>query len=237
LSAVRPTPRQRAASASITALLVAGFGYALIAGLGVATPRVAQQAFAAFDILPPPPPPPPEPIAPDPVADRKPSGAAAPPNLKSHATPVTAPVPIVPITQPPPVTVALTPATGANAPVAGPGTGAGGTGTGTGSGGHGNGSGAGGDAAPEQIAGDLSVRALPRGITEHSRGGTVSVQFVVSRSGRVTDCVIARSSGDPRLDDATCDQIIARFRFEPSRDAAGNPVESIVEENETWAFD
>jgi protein TonB len=65
----------------------------------------------------------------------------------------------------------------------------------------------------------------------------VSVLFTVSTTGRVTDCQIRRSSGDPRLDDATCDLIIRRFRFDPSRDAQGRPVESLVESDHTWVFD
>ena len=44
----------------------------------------------------------------------------------------------------------------------------------------------------------------------------------------------APQSGSAALDDTTCDLIIARFRFEPARDADGRPVESMIEENHRW---
>jgi len=240
MAAIRPTPRQRLGAASITALLVAALGYAFIVGLGVDVPRVASKALAAFTVLPPPPPP--EPIRPNPVRDTKREGAAAPANRKSKATPVTAPVPIVPLTPPPPIPVAVKPAAGTEAttgaaPVPGPGTGAGGIGNGTGSGASGNGEGGGGDTPPRQTGGRLSTRDLPADLKQPGRGGTVSVLFTVGVRGRVTDCEVTRSSGNAELDDLTCRLIEQRFRFEPSRDADGRPVESMVEENETWVFD
>jgi len=63
------------------------------------------------------------------------------------------------------------------------------------------------------------------------------VLYVVSPRGRVTDCEIEHSSGNAELDDATCDLIVRRFRFRPSLDATGRPVESMIEENHTWIID
>jgi len=239
MAAIRPTPQQRLGSASLTALVTAALGYAFIAGLGVSVPRVASEALVAFAIAPPPPPPPP--AEPAPKHDARREGAAAPANLKSKATPVVAPVPIVPLTPPPLINVAPEPdtnvqATTGAAPVPGLGTGAGGQGNGTGSGGSGNGEGA-GDLPPRQIAGKLSVRDLPPELKQPGRGGTVSVLYVVTPQGRVTDCEVTHSSGDAALDALTCRLIEQRFRFDPSRHADGRPVESMVEEDHTWVID
>ena len=238
MAAIRPTPQQRRSSASLTALVTAALGYAFIAGLGVSVPHVASEALVAFAVTPPPPPPPPKPA---PRHDTRREGAAAPANLKSKATPIVAPPPIVPITPPPLINVAPKPDVGAQtttgaAPVPGPGTGAGGQGNGTGSGGSGNGEGA-GDVPPRQIAGKLSTRDLPPGIKQPGRGGTVSVLYVVTPQGRATDCQVTHSSGDAELDALTCRLIEQRFRFDPSRHADGRPVESMVEEDHTWVFD
>jgi len=240
MSAIRPTPRQRLGAASITALITAALGYAFIAGLGVGVPRVASEAMVAFAV--PLPPPPPEPPRPNPVRDTRREGAAAPANLKSKATPATAPVPIVPLTPPPLVTVAPKPASGVQAttgaaPIPGPGTGAGGIGNGTGSGGSGNGEGAGGDIPPRQIGGKLSTHDLPAEVKQAGRGGTVSVLYVVTARGRATDCQVTHSSGNAALDDLTCRMIEQHFRFDPSRHADGQPVESMIEEDHTWVFD
>ncbi|MGN6377155.1 MAG: energy transducer TonB [Sphingomonas sp.] len=241
MSAIRPTNRDRLGAAAITATVVAALGYALIAGLGVAVPREIAAPLAVFTVAPEPPPPPPEPLPPAPVRDTKPSGAAAPANLRSKATPVTAAVPIVPLVTPPPVTIAPKPDSGADsstgaADVPGPGPGSGGDGNSTGSGNGGNGSGAGG-VPPHRIAGRLSKGDLPEALIRPGGGGTVSVLYVVSPQGRVTDCEVTRSSGNPELDDMTCRLIEQRFRFEPSRDSAGRAVESMVEENHTWVIE
>lgn len=237
-SVVHPTPRDRIGAAAITALLTAALGYALIAGLSVRLAPAAQSALAIFDLTPPPPPAPPATVQ---QRDRAPlrEGAASPPNLKSRATEVAAPVAIVPIAIPPLLVTADKPAAGnqatsGNAPIAGPGTGSGGIGDGTGSGGSGDGAGGGGGTPPRRIEGRIRNSDYPRSAGDAGIGGTVSVLFVVAPSGRVTDCEITRSSGDAALDDTTCDLIIKRFRFDPARDRRGRPVESMVEENHSW---
>jgi len=238
-----PSPRERLGAAAITALLVAALGYALLAGLTVRFVPGSQAVLAAFDITPPaPPPPPPPPPAERPAPAPRSEGTAAPPNLKSRATDIAAPKPIIPIITPPPVIIAPTPATGAqatsgNAAIAGPGPGAGGVGNGTGSGGSGNGEGGGGGTPPRQIGGSISKRDYPRDLFNAGIQGRVGVLYVVSPEGRVTDCQIERSSGNAELDDTTCDLIVHRFRFRPSLDAQGHPVESMIEENHTWVID
>ncbi|GAA4767642.1 hypothetical protein GCM10023219_11700 [Stakelama sediminis] len=219
-------------------------GFALVRGLGVQLPSMAEQAtLAVFNVPPPPKPPPPEPPKPAPKANPRPEGAAAPPNLRAKPTEVEAPKPIVPIKPPPPpVVTAPTPGPGAdshagNADIPGPGSGAGGEGNGTGSGLGGDGDGGGGT-PPRQIAGRLGYSDIPQSVLDSgSRGGTVSVAFTVEPNGRVTDCGITHSSGNPALDDMTCRLIEKRFRFRPSRNAQGRPRAVTVVENHTWVIE
>ncbi|MBX3561358.1 MAG: energy transducer TonB [Sphingomonas sp.] len=256
-----PVPRDRrvrfgagAAALGVHALL----GLALVWGLAAPplTP-VADRALDIFDIAPPPPS---EPLS----VDLPPSkaeaahdarsgapeqeGAAAPPNLRSEATQIVAPAPVIPLPVPPPVTVAPVAGMGSApdqgaAPVRGPGFGAGGAGEGRGAGRGGDGRGGGGEGGrgglgrgtpPRHLSGRLSDRDYPRAAGEAGVGGTVSVRFTVGVEGRVTDCWITRSSGSRLLDVTTCRLIERRYRFAPSRDEAGRPVPADVIEDHEW---
>ena len=102
-------------------------------------------------------------------------GGSAPKNIKSEATEVKAPKPMVKPQIPNPVVASETPRKGADATqgasnIAGPGTGAGGAGNGTGSGAGGNGSGGGGDNGvanpPRLVTPVLTGRDFPRATTQ-----------------------------------------------------------------------
>jgi len=234
---LRPTAGERVGAAAITAALVVALGGVLLAGLTVRFVPTAETALASFDVAPPAPPSPPSPPAPRPAHAPKPEGAAAPPGLTARATELAAPRPA--IVTPPKLVTAERPATGSeaasgNAPIPGPGPGSGGLGTGTGSGGAGNGPGGGGGTPPRLIRGRIRNSDYPKAAGAEGVSGTVSVLYVVAPSGRVTDCEVMRSSGSVLLDDTTCDLIIARFRYDPARDAEGRPVESMIEENHHW---
>lgn len=54
--------------------------------------------------------------------------------------------------------------------------------------------------------------------------GIARFQLSVGANGRVTDCAIVRSSGSESLDQATCDKVTRRARFDPATDALGNKV-------------
>ncbi len=188
---------------------------------------------------PPPPPPPPEPVKQ--VPKKRAEGAASPPNLRSRATEIVAPPPIIPLPVPSPVIVApradigVQASTG-SAEVRGPGTGAGGEGNGRGSGGAGDGDGGGGDddSPPRHLRGRLKDSDYPRGLGEAGVTGRVGVRYLVGVDGRVGECRITGSSGSDVLDSTTCRLIVERFRFEPSRDGAGRPVPSWLVENHEW---
>lgn len=169
------------------------------------------------------------------------SGAASPPNLRSQATPVVAPPPIVQPLQPPPIPVALNSGIG-TAPVAGaadvrgPGSGSGGQGDGTGSGAEGDGDGDGGDVPPRLLNGRLKNSDYPRAAADAGAEGTASVQYTVGANGRVSNCRVTRSSGNDELDRTTCRLIVERFRFAPSRDANGNAVDADIVEEHSWSI-
>jgi protein TonB len=233
---LRPTAGERIGAAAVTAVLVAALGGALLAGLSVRFAPAAETALASFDVAPPRVPPPPPP-APRPAPAPRPEGAAAPPDLRSRATDLAAPKPV--IATPPALVTAEQPAAGSeatsgNAAIPGPGPGSGGVGTGTGSGAAGSGPGGGGGTPPRLISGRLRKANFPKSVAAAGVGGTASVLYVVAPSGRVTDCEVTRSSGNPAFDDAVCDLIVKRYRYEPARDAEGRPVESMVEENHSW---
>jgi len=234
---IAPPTRDRMVAVAGVAAVHLLVGWALILGLGVSLPAVVTPVLQVFDVPPmtaaPPPPVPPDPV-PSPAAE----GAAAPPNLRSTATPIVAPP--TPLPRPTPVVAApvagpaFDPSQGA-ADVPGPGTGAGGDGDGTGSGRYGDGDGAGGDETPPRWRrGRIRDSDYPAGLGEAGIQGSLEVRFTVAVTGRVTACEVTRSSGSAILDDTTCRLIVERFRFDPSRDVRGRPVESTIVQNHEW---
>jgi len=214
-------------------------GYALIVGLGVAPlPRIVDD-IKVFDVArdPIPPPPAPKPVS-KPARAPRPRGAAAPPNLRSHATPVVAPPPAIVIARPPLIVAAPLPGIGAEAtagaaPVAGPGSGSGGQGTGTGSGASGNGDGGGGSRA-EYLRGEIRDRDYPRALRDAGVEGDLTTRYVIGTDGRIADCRVVKSSGSALLDATTCRLVMERFRYRPARDANGRKVTAIEFDHHGW---
>jgi protein TonB len=240
ISAIQSSTRERAIAAVGKVVLEVLLGLVLVFGLSVDLPKRVSEGLKVFNVARPKPPPViKQPVQP-PAKSHKHSGAAAPPNIKSKATPIVAPPPVVPY-RPPPVIAAPKPfmqddaSTGATQRV-GPGTGAGGRGTGTGSGGEGYGEGA-GETPPVQIRGRIKDSDYPRDARDGGFGGTVSVIYTVETDGHVTGCRVTRSSGHASLDYTTCRLIEERFRYRPSRDNEGRPVQSRVGEDHTWVYE
>lgn len=217
--------------------------WVLIAGLAIGnSPALRDKVdlFAMANDQPPVPPPPP----PQPKRNSAREGAASPANLRSTATELVAPDPILP---PPPQPMAVAPiantgvqATQGAAPVPGPGFGAGGQGNGFGSGGSGDGTGDGRDTPPRRVGGRIKPGDLPDDLAYGLAGGvdlTVGVKYAVEEDGRVTDCRITRSSGNRALDGLTCDLIERKFRYRAALDEDGNPFRSWIVENHTWNFE
>jgi protein TonB len=176
-------------------------------------------------------PPPPAPVA-ETAASLEPAAQAAPPAPRRKPRPVAAPVPPEPSPEP----VAQAPSTGtetaSGAAAAGSGTGAAGSGVGTGSGGQGAGSG--GGAKPRWRSGRIDRRDYPDEASRAGATGSVTVTLDITPDGRVSGCTVVRSSGTPALDATTCRLARQRFRFEPARDTAGNPVPGVAGWRQDW---
>lgn len=232
--------RDRIGPALAAAAVSAALGWALFVGLaGVRLGERVEEGLALFRVDPPAPPP--VRVVPKRITQSRPSGRAAPPNIRSQATQIVAPKPIVVVPlPPPPITVTLKPFAGNQASQGaadrvGAGTGAGGVGDGTGSGGWGDGDGGGGNETPPVWKrGRLTDADYPRELGDAGFQGVVSVKFLVWSDGRVRDCRITKSSGNSGLDATTCRLIQRRFRYDPSRDAEGRAVPAWLIENHEW---
>jgi protein TonB len=243
--------RERAVSATASLAIIACGAAALVIGLAPDSPirRNVEQTLTAFtpDRETPPtkrpaPPPAPTDRKTDKAESSRARDAASPRNLRNRATAIFAPV-LPPLRSPPPVIAAAKPALGSASKsgasdVIGPGQGAGGFGNGTGGGGNGDGGDGDGDGdsvtRPIQISGKLRWSDLPRDLRQSHRGGELELVYRVSIDGRVSNCRITRSSGLASLDAQTCRLITERFRFRPSRDAAGRPVPANIIEVHGW---
>ena len=240
MSLALPRSRDRLVPALATIAIHAILVAALFVGFRDQLPTAVSETLQVFDVKPPEPPPP---TVPNPKPSHKREGAASPPNIRSTPTEIVAPKPAIVFPAPQPVVVAERPATGIDPTIGsaaerGPGTGSGGIGTGTGSGGEGDGDGDGGDdSPPRQLRGRLSASDLPRSLADSDFSGTVGVKFYVAATGRVDECQITRTSGNRQFDESTCRIIMARFRYEPSRDARGRPVGAYVVENHSWGVE
>jgi protein TonB len=199
--------------------------------VNLADPQNTLSVFNLANPPPEPPPPPPQETRPKP---RDKEGGSAPKNIKSEATEVKAPKPVVKPQIPNPVVASETPRKG-TAPtqgasnVAGPGTGAGGTGTGTGSGGGGSGPGGGGDNGvanpPRLVTPVLTGRDFPsETLARWPRGATVFLRLRVDARGYVGECTVDRGTGIAAIDAAMCNLAHDRLRFRPALNRSGQAV-------------
>jgi periplasmic protein TonB len=178
-------------------------------------------------------PPPKSKPPPPPAKPRQHSGGA--PHVagkKAIAAPVMA---ITPVRPPEPIAAASHPADGAanqsGAALTSAGNGGGGSGSGSG---VGQGADNGGGTPLRQIDGAIREQDYPREAERLHQSGRVHIRFTVGVNGRVSDCRVTRSSGSPSLDEATCRLILKRFRYEPSRDAAGRAFADVVTGVHHW---
>ena len=224
-----PSSRERAGGIAFVALVHLALAYALINLSGAVRLPGHDAMTQLIDIAVPPPPPVVIVEPPTPKTEKKEAAASAK-NIESQATPVVAPKPIIPIPTPNPIVASPTPRQGTQATqgasdVAGPGTGAGGVGNG-----NGNGNGGGGSGVAQRaslLSPSLRTRDFPSDLRDRlQRGANPFVIFTVEANGRVYDCRIYRSSGDPDIDRATCALVTARFVYRPAINQRGQPVAS-----------
>lgn len=206
--------------------LVAGvhllLGYALVTGLAERF-RTADDAprTTLVDIRDQPPPPP----LPEPRPVEEPAARAAdlPVNVPQPIVPTPAPVPrievtrdIAPFTLPPvPARQGADPGPAGDPPAA--------------IDAISRAASAQGDPARWISTADYPVRALRDG-----REGTSVVRWQIGLTGRVENCTVTRSSGHADLDRAACAALTRRGRYDPARDANGDPVVSSASRNVVW---
>ena len=228
----------RAGAAFVSIAVMAALGWALLFGLRITVPPVAETAMALFEVAPPSPP---TPEAPIPKAASTRSGAASAPAREASAAPLIAPKPVI-IAPPPPIALSVITGVSGTAPAPGaadadgPGSGGGGKGNGTGSGNRGTGTGAGLARPSIRLSGAIANRDYPAKARRANAQGVVTVTYIAGIDGRAHDCTIARSSGNDALDAQTCALIEKRFRFRPARDAAGRPVAETRGWQQRWWF-
>jgi protein TonB len=212
-------PDKAKAIAAVVAVHVA-LAFVILSGLNVRMVQHAVERLTTININNPPPPPPIQPPpkpAPQPHAMKLPEGAPA---KKAEPSPVVAPPPKLPV--PSPIPAAKVAGTGASsnsgAALAGSGTGAGGNGTGRGGGGDFSGY------TPARRITRIPDREYRQLASTGLQSGSVGVTIRVNPDGSVSNCRVARSSGNPSADALMCQLTLRYIRFEPAHDPYGRPV-------------
>lgn len=159
----------------------------------------------------------------------EPEAAGASGEAGREATPreVTAPPAPLPRPSPAPRASSTGAANTSGARETGSGTGASGSGDGTGSGNGGSGRGGGMAVGPSVLSGRIDAARdfpIPEGGRQMREGTSVTVAFTVGVDGRASDCSVVAAGPDPATNALVCPLVIERIRFNPARDADGNPM-------------
>lgn len=64
--------------------------------------------------------------------------------------------------------------------------------------------------------------------------GTARFRLQLTAEGKVQTCTVTGSSGYPELDQATCDLVSRRARFDPAKDDTGAPVSGTYSSSVKW---
>lgn len=167
---------------------------------------------------------------PEPPAEPEPDeGAAGDPGEEAVPKPVSAPTPKRNLRpdQPMPQAASTGDEVTSGAREEGDGTGASGPGAGTGSGRGGMGQGGGAVTRPSVRSGQINSARdfpIPDGGRAVREGTSVTVVFTVGVDGRASRCSVSRPGPDPATNALVCPLVVERIRFNPARDANGNPV-------------
>src|SRR5690348_14766425 len=214
----------RAKAVAAVVAVHAALAFIILSGLNVRVVNEAVERLQTFNLeQPPPPPPPPPPPRQRPAPEmKKPAGAPA---RKAEASPIVAPPTPLPVQSPLPA-----------AKIAGTGSastlGAGASGNGTGAGGSGYGAGGGGTGAftPARKITKIPDREYRRFAATGLPYGSVAISIRVNPDGSVSNCRVARSSGNAYADSLMCQLTIEYVRFSPALDPSGRPISQDV----TW---
>jgi protein TonB len=78
---------------------------------------------------------------------------------------------------------------------------------------------------------DYRSRWIREGLT-----GSARFSLSIDATGRVTGCTITRSTGHAALDEATCELVTKRARFDAARDSSGKPVAGTYANTVKWTI-
>ncbi len=78
------------------------------------------------------------------------------------------------------------------------------------------------------------ISGLDFPVQEHPAEGRVQYTVAVGIDGRVSNCSIVSSSGSALLDEATCNVVSRRARFDPATDQNSNPIEGSYTGSVNW---
>jgi len=214
----------RAKAVAAVVAVHAALAFIILSGLNVRVVNEAVERLKTFNLeQPPPPPPPPPPPRQRPAPEmKKPAGAPA---RKAEASPIVAPPTPLPV--PSPLPAAKIAGTGSASTL-----GAGASGNGTGAGGSGYGAGGGGTGAftPARKITKIPDREYRRFAATGLPYGSVAISIRVNPDGSVSNCRVARSSGNAYADSLMCQLTIEYVRFSPALDPSGRPISQDV----TW---
>ncbi|MGZ2412995.1 periplasmic protein TonB [Sphingomonas sp. F9_3S_D5_B_2] len=217
--------RARAIAAVVTIHCV--LAAVILSGLNVDKVRQAVEKLKTFDIreIPPPPLPPP------PQQARTAKEAAGAPAPRAQASPVVAPRPKIPVRTPVPAarSAGQGSASSSGASTAGGGTGAGRTGVGTGGGGTDY-----SGFTPARLIRNIPSSQYRELAAAGMPSGEVAVTIRVATDGSVSNCRIARSSGDATTDSLVCLLTDRYVRFTPARDPDGRAVSQDITYFPNW---
>ena len=225
------SPERAKAIAAVVAVHAA-LAFLILSGLNVKKVSQAAQQLTTTILIRQSPPPPgaerPRPL-PRPEAAKRREGAAA---KAANPVPIVAPRPKLPV--PSPIATAKIAGRGATAN-----SGASLTSNAPGSGGSGRTSGAAGYAdysrfTPARLVSNIPNSQYARLAATGIPSGAVGVTILVNPSGNVSNCRIARSSGDLSIDALVCELTQRYLRFDPARDPQGQAVAQDVTYFPSW---
>lgn len=228
---VESPDRAKAIAAVVTVHV--GLALVILSGLNVRNVSRAVEQLTTINIREPPPrsPPPIErpKVVHKPEAARKIEGAAAKP---ADASPVAAPRPKITLPVPIPAAKVAGSATAAvsGAAPSGSGSGAGSNGSGTGGGGIGDYS----RFTPARLVSNIPNSEYARLAATGTSSGAVGVLILVNPNGTISNCRIARSSGDSSIDALVCALTERYVRFDPARDPSGRSVAQDITYFPSW---
>lgn len=229
------SPERAAAIAAVVAVHAA-LALVILTGLNVRTVSRAVEKLTLIDVRKPPQPerqPPPAirhvQAAPKEVQAKKREGAPAPSRSAASmvAPPLNFPIPS-------PVRTASSAGSGSapnsGSTMSGQGTGAGGAGADAGSGGFGDYS----HFTPARLISNIPNSQYARLAASGIQSGAVGVVILVGSSGQVSNCRVARSSGQPSIDSLVCQLTLDYVRFDPARDPGGHPIAQDITYFPSW---